>query len=160
MPDLCTFSVGDSLYGLPILAVEEIFRPVPITNLPGSDKRVSGIINLRGNSAACLNLRHCLESKERDTPPNPSKQRMILLEPTEDLLEEALDSGIQTFEEPIVILADEVHQIIHCRDADQHPPPAHLTNGYVVGIYPHEDGWLTQLDISAIVANILSNGAA
>ena len=160
MPDLCTFSVGDSLYGLPILVVEEIFRPVPITNVPGSDERVSGIINLRGSSAACVDLRRCLESKASDKPINPNKQRMILLEPDEDLLPEAVEAGIQAFEEPIVLLADEVHQIVSCRDADKHPPPAHLTNGYVVGIYPHDNGWLTQLDISAIVANILSNGVA
>jgi chemotaxis signal transduction protein len=84
---------------------------------------------------------------------------MILLEPNEDLLEEAVDAGIQTFDEPIVLLADQVYHIVICKDSNRHPPPAHLTNGYVIGIYPHENGWLTQLDISAIVGNILSNGA-
>ena len=159
MPDLCTFSVGDSLYGLPILVVEEIFRPVPITNVPGSDERVSGIINLRGSSAACVDLRRCLESKASDKPINPNKQRMILLEPDEDLLPEAVEAGIQAFEEPIVSWL--MKYIISYPAAMQinthHQPTSPMA---MSGIYPHDNGWLTQLDISAIVANILSNGAA
>ena len=70
MIDMCVFTVGKSRYAIPVWSVEEIFRPVGITSVPGSDKRVAGIINLRGSSgcsaSTCAVV--CLPVKKKKLP--------------------------------------------------------------------------------------------
>ena len=156
--DLCTFSVGDTRYGIPVWSVEEIFRPVPITMVPGSDPRIAGIINLRGSSAVCIDLRRCLLMNETACQSASIKQRMILLEAQGDLTEEALEAKVEAFEEPVVLLADCVHHIDRANPAHRHPRPAHMMNGFVDGVFEREYGYLAQLNVAAIAQEILSQG--
>lgn len=51
------FVVGGQLYGLPILAVQEVLRGADIEPVPGATDEVLGVINLRGNVVTVLDLR-------------------------------------------------------------------------------------------------------
>jgi len=51
------FQVGRETYGVPIGAVQEILRTLPITAVPGAPPQVEGVINLRGRIVSVVDLR-------------------------------------------------------------------------------------------------------
>ena len=51
------FGVGDQVYGLPILAVQEVLRDTEIEPVPGATRHVLGVLNLRGNVVTVIDLR-------------------------------------------------------------------------------------------------------
>lgn len=54
---LVSFSVGDELFAVDILRVQEINRMMALTKVPQSPKGVEGVINLRGRIIPVLDLR-------------------------------------------------------------------------------------------------------
>lgn len=54
---LVSFKVGAEEYAIPILAVQEINRMLPITKVPQSPPFVEGVINLRGKILPVVDLR-------------------------------------------------------------------------------------------------------
>ncbi len=51
------FMLGGEEYAIPILAVQEIIKPVPATRIPESPEHVLGIINLRGKVIPVIELK-------------------------------------------------------------------------------------------------------
>ncbi len=54
---LVSFEIGVEEYAIPILAVQEINRMMPITRVPNSPPSVEGVINLRGRIIPVIDLR-------------------------------------------------------------------------------------------------------
>lgn len=54
---LVSFEIGVEEYAIPILAVQEINRMMPITRVPHSPAAVEGVINLRGRIIPVINMR-------------------------------------------------------------------------------------------------------
>lgn len=52
-----TFSLGEELYGIPILKVKEIIGMMAITSVPKLPSYIRGIINLRGKIIPIIDLR-------------------------------------------------------------------------------------------------------
>src|SRR3546814_1553136 len=59
------FGLGTKEYGLPILQVHEVMRPLPIEAVPGAPAIVLGVINLRGQVVTVIDLRRYLELPEQ-----------------------------------------------------------------------------------------------
>lgn len=60
----CCFIVGGDLYGIPVLAVQEIIKPQVVTPVPLSDSFIRGLINLRGQIVTSLSLRNLFGLEE------------------------------------------------------------------------------------------------
>ena len=58
---LVGFYVGSQLYALPTLAIQEVIRKQPISQLPMAPFFVSGVINLRGRITPLVRLRALLD---------------------------------------------------------------------------------------------------
>ncbi|NGY06893.1 chemotaxis protein CheW [Solimonas terrae] len=54
------FGLGSQEYGLPILQVHEVLRPLPIEPVPGAPDIVPGVVNLRGQVVTVIDLRRYL----------------------------------------------------------------------------------------------------
>ncbi len=54
---LVGFMIGEELFGVDILMVQEIIRETPITSIPDSPDFIEGVINLRGNIIPIIDLR-------------------------------------------------------------------------------------------------------
>lgn len=54
---LIVFQLGKEDFAIPIGSVREIIRNAPITPVPGADESFKGIINVRGEIAAAVDLR-------------------------------------------------------------------------------------------------------
>ena len=55
---LVTLTVDNQVFGIPILAIQDIVEPLKITPVPLAPSDVAGVINLRGRIV--IDLRHCL----------------------------------------------------------------------------------------------------
>jgi purine-binding chemotaxis protein CheW len=52
-----TFSIEGRLYGIDVMKVQEVTRPLPMTEVPMAPDYVCGLINLRGQIATAISLR-------------------------------------------------------------------------------------------------------
>jgi purine-binding chemotaxis protein CheW len=57
LKQLVGFMIGEALFGVDILMVQEIIREAPITPIPDSPEFIEGVINLRGNIIPIIDLR-------------------------------------------------------------------------------------------------------
>ena len=57
---LVTLTIDDQVFGIPILAVQDIVEPFQITPVPLAPSAVAGVMNLRGRIVNVIDLRHCL----------------------------------------------------------------------------------------------------
>lgn len=65
-----TFGLGEELYGLPILKVQEIIGTQEITKVPRVPSYVKGVINLRGKVVPVVDLRLKFSMEEQEITRN------------------------------------------------------------------------------------------
>lgn len=57
LEDYVTFRIGDQLFGIPVLRVQDILTPDRIAPVPLAPKEVKGSINLRGRIVTVIDVR-------------------------------------------------------------------------------------------------------
>lgn len=106
--ELATFYVGDALYGMDILRVQEINRLMDFTMVPQSPEYVMGIMNLRGQIVTVIDLSKKLglsETKLKD------ESRNIIVD----------DQG-----EYIGLLVDRISDVVRTDTDKIEPPPSNM----------------------------------
>ena len=53
----CTFYLGDLIFGIEVLEIQEVIRYQEMTAVPLAPKMVHGLINLRGQIVTAIDLR-------------------------------------------------------------------------------------------------------
>lgn len=150
---ISTFMIADEAFAIPALVVEEYFRPVPITRVPGSDSRIDGLVNIRGRTAVVVNMRSCLDMPQRG---EGEPGEMILLETTQRLVDEALQLGLSTFDESVILNVDAASHIYQLIDEETHPSPPHVNQAFVDGVVCIGDKYFTMISVSKLIDHILS----
>lgn len=56
-----TFYLGDRLFGIDVMQVQEVTKALPITPIPLSPRFVRGLMNLRGQLATAIELRRLFQ---------------------------------------------------------------------------------------------------
>lgn len=140
----CTFIVADSLYGVPVLDVQELLRTQRMTPVPLAPKGVCGLINLRGQIVPALESRErlCLAPRAADAP----SMNVVLGTP----------SG------PIAIVVDSIGDVVEVDDSAFEPVPDTAQNAgkeLIVSACKLDSCLLFVLDVSAIT-NARVSGAA
>ncbi len=149
---ISTFMIADETFAIPSLVVEEYFRPLPVTKVPGADSRIDGLVNIRGRTAVVVNMRRCLGVPPRA---NVSSGEMILLETTSRLVKEAIDLGLKTFEESVVLNVDSASQIYHLIDEALHPSPPHVNQEFVDGVVNIDEMYFTMISVEKLIQYLL-----
>ena len=149
---ISTFNIRNEAFAIHSLLVEEYFRPLPITKVPGADPRIDGLVNIRGRTAVVVNMRRCFEVPAREST---AHGEMIHLETTHRLVKEALESRLYAFDEPIVLNVDSVSQIHHLLDEEIHPSPPHVSQPFVDGVIRVQDKYFTLISIQKLIASLL-----
>ena len=150
-----TFRIEDELFGIPTLLVEELFRPLPITWVPGADYRIDGVVNIRGTTAVVINMRACLGRE----PLPPGHGEMILLESNSGLVAEAKELGLRVGDEPLLLLVDENTHIYHLPVEANYPPPAHISKAFVQGVARSGDTYITMISIPKLIDELQPQAA-
>lgn len=134
-----TFRLGDELFLIDIIKIQEIIRMVNITGVPNSPDFVKGVINLRGRIVPVIDLR-----KQFGMPPyegNEKDQRIIIVEIgkvlvgcTVDLIKEVLKVDESIFEKTPKIVAG-------------------LKQRFIEGIVKHKDDIYILLNVDKLLSD-------
>jgi len=129
---LLCFQIGDQVFGIDILRVQEIRRMSPITALPDVPGHVLGVINVRGAviPVVDLRLRFSAETAAFD------RLTAIIIVAVGDQL--------------VGMVVDQVTRVVHLREGGVRPPPAlsaTVDHALVVGLVPDGDRLVTWLDV-------------
>lgn len=129
------FELAGQLYGVPILAVQEVLAQAEIEPVPGTAAEVMGVINLRGQIVTVVDLRLRLGLAAAANPQGP----LIVF-----------DAGSET-------LAARVDRVAHVRQiadsAIKSAPPAGATpSRAVLGLVTREGRMMTLLDVPGMLA--------
>jgi purine-binding chemotaxis protein CheW len=153
---LSTFVIESETFGIPTLLVEELFRSQPVTRVPGSDRRIEGITNIRGKTAVVINMRECLELDQADPC---TANEMILLETAQGLVKEAEELKLNAFEEPVILRVDDTASICQINSNSIEPAPAHVSQAFVDGVAKSGDRYITVISVTRLINELLHNQA-
>jgi len=129
------FGLGDQEFGLDIMAVQEIIRPLRTTKLPNSPPHVLGVFNLRGKVIPLVSLRRILGFEDAA---EDEKTRVIV---------------VNADSRPYGLLVDAVHEVLRigAGDIEQgHDVYREIDSRFVSGIARVEERLIVLLNLSFI----------
>ena len=131
-----TFRLGDEIYGIDVLKVQEVLRITEISPVPGAPDYVLGIINLRGNVVTVVDARNrfSLPPKESD-----DASRIIV---------------VDAFDKIIGLLVDNVSEVAYVPDSQIELAPNvgnEDTNKFVAGVYNRDNELLIMVDLAKLI---------
>ncbi len=127
----CTFHIAGHYFGIWVNQVQEILRYQPMTTVPLTSPIIQGLLNLRGQIVLAIDLR----------------QRLAL--PPQDNLEEALNIIVQTEDDVVSFIIDEIDDVIGVDESLFEPVPMPLRGAigdFVLGAYKLEGKLMLALD--------------
>jgi purine-binding chemotaxis protein CheW len=136
-----SFIIAGEEFGVNILTVQEIIRPVEITRVPHAPKFVEGVINLRGRILPVIDLRTRFGFPERE---QDDDMRIVVVE-----------IGEQT----IGFMTDSVQEVLRVDVTSIEPAPeiaVGIDAGYLRGVAKLDERLLILLELE----NILSDDEA
>ena len=118
---LVCFRMGGEEFGLSIMRVREIVRPLKVARVPRAPSFVEGVVNLRGTILPVIDLRRRL-----GVPPVEDERRTRFL-------------VVALRESTVLFIVDAVNEVVHA-SRDQVLPPPPLVRGidssYLIGVLP------------------------
>ena len=130
------FKLGQEEYGLDILMVQEIVRPLETTKLPNSPDYILGIVNLREDVIPIIDLRRFLNLQIMDVT---DASRIIVIKQNDDAFG---------------IFVDEVHEVlrINKEQIKSHEELDHNINKqYIKGVAKVQQRLIILLDLTTAI---------
>lgn len=140
---LCTFILGDYLFGVDVIKVQEVIRYQGMTAVPLASSVIRGLINLRGQIVTAVDMRIRLGLGERPTEALP------------------MNVVVRTPEGAVSLLVDEIGDVLEVDEAAFERGPETMTPTFrelVRGVYKLEKRLLLLLDTDRAV-NLPGGGA-
>ena len=140
----CTFYLGDLIFGIEVLEIQEVIRYQEMTAVPLAPKMVHGLINLRGQIVTAVDLRSRLEM-----PPLPEGQL-------------PMNVVVRTEDGAVSLLVDEIGDVIEIDGDDFESPPETLhgvARDLVDGVYKLKERLLLLLNTPKTVNYATPPGA-
>ncbi|MEN8258240.1 MAG: chemotaxis protein CheW [Thermodesulfobacteriota bacterium] len=136
---LVGFKIGNELFGVDILLVQEIIRSAPITEVPNSPDFVEGVINLRGHILPVIDLR----------------KRLKLTRKSSDLQDKTWILILDIHGKITGFIVDSVTKVLKIQEDTIEPPPdvimAGLESQYLRGVCDVDGQLLILLDFKQIL---------
>lgn len=134
-----TFYLNGQLYGIDVMKVQEVAKPMPITRIQLATAFIKGIVNLRGQIATAISLRELFQLDAVDC-----KDKMTVVC--------HLDGNLVSF------VVDEIGDVIQVEKEAYEDVPETLPQSvrqYLGGVYKLENKILSCIDLDKVL-NILS----
>lgn len=131
-----TFFVENCLYGIDVMVVQEIAKPMPMTEVPLSQKFVHGLINLRGQIATAIGLRELFELHHENAP----VETMNVICKGDGLL--------------LSLIVDQIGEVVEVDDKDFERTPDTVTASvgrFMSGVYKTPGHLLSIVDINKVI---------
>lgn len=126
-----TFFVADLFFGIDVLRVQEVLRFQPMTRVPKAPSVIEGLMNLRGQIVAAIDMRRLLHLPERKGDVQP------------------MNVVIRTDDGPVSLLVDEIGDVLGLENAAYELPPGNLeptARRLIRGVYKLDSRLLLVLD--------------
>ena len=133
-----TFNLGEELYGVDILRVQEIKGYTAVTKIPNTPPHIKGVLNLRGTIVPIVELR--------------TKFGM----PTIDYTPFTVIIVVVVREKVMGLVVDSVSDVLNIGQADIQPSPqfgANIDVSFVSGIGKSSDKLVALLDMDRLLAD-------
>ncbi len=133
-----TFKVGEELYGVDILRVQEIKGYTAVTRIPNTPPAIKGVINLRGTIVPIVEL------------------RTVFGMPTIDVTPFTVIIVVVVREKVMGLVVDSVSDVLTIDRQDMQPPPAfgsRVDVSCLSGIAKSGDKLVALLDIDRLLAD-------
>ena len=108
LKEYVTATVGGQLFGLPILRVQDVFKPERVTRVPLAPPEIAGVLNLRGRIVTLIDLRRRLGLPQ----PDPEQPQMAV--------------GVEARGESYGLLIDSIGEVLKLDDETREPNPINL----------------------------------
>ncbi len=138
-----TFVVAGHLYGVPVMRVREVVRPLPITEIPLASPFVHGLINLRGQVVTAIGIHRLFG---------------ITSPPSGVLMNVICECGMSL----ISLQADEIGDVIELDSEQLEPVPATSADqvrDLVAGVYRMPGRILSIIDVDSIFTRLSEHNA-
>ena len=145
LKEYVTATVGGQLFGLPILRVQDVFKPERVTRVPLAPPEIAGVLNLRGRIVTLVDLR----------------KRLHLPPPADDRPQMAI--GVEWRGESYGLLIDAVGEVLKLDDEARQPNPVNLDERLArmsAGIHRLDDKLLIVLDVERVLDVVVAPIAA
>lgn len=133
-----TFKLGEEVYGINVMQVQEVLRLTEIAPVPGAPNYVMGIINLRGNVVTVIDarIRFGLFEKEPD-----DATRIIITE---------VDNQV------IGMLVDSVAEVVNLTSSEIEKAPNlgedNESSKYIHGVHSRDEEILILVDVDKMLS--------
>ena len=136
LKEYVTAMVGGQLFGLPILRVQDVFKPERVTRVPLAPPEIAGVLNLRGRIVTLVDLRRRLDLP----PPEDDRPQMAI--------------GVEWRGESYGLLIDCIGEVLKLDDEEREPNPVNLNEGLArmsAGIHRLDEQLLIVLDVDRVL---------
>lgn len=136
LKEYVTAMIGDQLFGLPILHVQDVFIPERLTRVPLAPPEIAGVLNLRGRIVTLIDMRGRLGLGARD-----GEQPLLAI-------------GVESRGESFGLLIDSIGEVLKLDDAAREPNPVNLDPGLArvsAGIHRLEGQLLMLVDVERVL---------
>ncbi len=133
-----TFFIDGRLYGIDVMKVQEVTKPLDVTLMRTAPPFIKGLINLRGQIATAIGLRELF-----GLSPDPSVQKMTVVCKVEDIL--------------ISLLVDNIGDVVEVSDKDFEPSPLSIPQSirsFMQGVYKTDTAILSIINLEVILKEL------
>lgn len=156
---ISTFILGDTLLGVDILLVKEVYRSVSITPIPDAPDHIRGLMNLRGRVVTVMDLDVCLNRP----PDTQKKEHYLLILKTDDEIKgyqkQGALAGVSLGDDIASFLIDKMDDVIEVETSEILPPPPNLEEvegDLVEGVIKKGESLVILLDITSILDSVIN----
>lgn len=135
---LSTFTLDGRLYGIDVMKVQEVTRPLQITLMQTAPSFIKGLINLRGQIATAVGLRELFGLKNDD-----SIKKMTVVCKVEDVL--------------LSLQVDNIGDVMEVQEKDFEPTPMTIPSeirNFMSGIYKTDEGILSVISLDSVLKEL------
>lgn len=133
-----TFTIDGRLYGIDVMKVQEVTKPLQVTLMRTAPPFIKGLINLRGQIATAVGLRELF-----DLGVDASLEKMTVVCRVEDVL--------------ISLLVDHIGDVVEVSETQFEHTPSSVPGNmrvFMQGIYKTPDAILSILDLDIILKEL------
>lgn len=133
-----TFTIDGRLYGIDVMKVQEVTKPLQVTLMRTAPPFIKGLINLRGQIATAIGLRELFGLQAEN-----SSEKMTVVCRVEDVL--------------LSLLVDNIGDVIevgdHQFESSPQTVPANI-KAFMLGVYKTDDAIMSIVNLDSILSEL------
>ncbi|QTA88418.1 chemotaxis protein CheW [Desulfonema magnum] len=156
---ITTFFLGNTLFGVDILLVKEVYRHMTVNPIPNAPNHLLGLMNLRGRVVTVIDLNVCLN---RLPETNTGDRRLLILKTREEIKKYINNNQLNDVflgEDIVGFLIDKMDDVLTVENEEILPPPpniADLDEDIIEGIIKQGKRLVILLDVTVVLELVMN----